>query len=299
MLSTPRRRRSIALLLALLLTAAPAPPARAQAQTPSGPTDAAAEATPPAGEEPLASLGGAVELPAEGTPILVDAADARIDRRRDQLVFTDIEITQGSLSVKARLAEGSGLSFENSDWTFSEDVRLASAGALIEADRALLTFRDNELVSARLRGAPVAFQRESRRVPGQVARGRAQRVDYEVAMGTIRLSGDAWVCEGGNEITSEVIVYEIAEERVLAESSEGEGRVRILIQPNAEEQESDCTGFPTGGATATGVEDAPAEDGAASGNAPDDGDAAPRGTGDAAPQGTGDTVPRGTGDAAP
>lgn len=186
-------------------------------------------------------------LPDADEPILVDAAEASVDRRNDKLVFTDIRITQGSLSVAARVAQGTGLSFENSDWTFSEDVRLASAaGALIEADEAQLTFRGNALVLATLTGTPVTFERESLQVPGERSRGRAERVDYDVQAGTIRLSGGAWVCHSGSEFISEVIVYEIAAERVLTDSGESGGRVKILIQPNSETRDAQgCGEGPT------------------------------------------------------
>ena len=52
----------------------------------------------------------------------------------------------------------------------------------------------------------------------------------------MRLSGDAWLCEGNNEITSDTIVYDIAAERVLADAGEdGDGRVRIVITPQQDE----------------------------------------------------------------
>ncbi|MEM9383605.1 MAG: lipopolysaccharide transport periplasmic protein LptA [Pseudomonadota bacterium] len=175
--------------------------------------------------------------------ILVDAADARIDRRTDELIFTDIIITQDTLSVRASRAVGTGLSFESSDWSFSGDVQLTSDGALIEAKEAVLTFRDNKLQTAELTGGPVTFRRESAKVAGRFARGRAQRVDYDLGNESVRLTGDAWLCEDGNEITSEVIVYDIEAEQVLADGGRGEdGRVKILITPGSSATDTpDCS----------------------------------------------------------
>lgn len=175
--------------------------------------------------------------------ILVDAADARIDRRTDELIFTDIIITQDTLSVRASRAVGTGLSFESSDWSFSGDVQLSSDGAVIEATEAVLTFRDNKLQTAALTGAPVTFRRESKKVADRFARGRAQRVDYDLTNESVRLAGDAWLCEDGNEITSEVIVYDIDAEQVLADGGGGEdGRVKILITPGSDAQDApDCS----------------------------------------------------------
>jgi lipopolysaccharide transport protein LptA len=167
--------------------------------------------------------------------ISLEARSSEIDRRNDRLVFNDVVITQGDLGIEAGLAVGTGLSFEDSDWTFSRDVRLTSEGATIGADEAVLSFRSNQLVHARLLGSPVTFERASTRVPGRLTRGQAARADYDLETDSVRLSGDAWLCEGSNEITSDTIVYDLAAERVLADAGgESDGRVRILITPSEE-----------------------------------------------------------------
>ncbi len=232
-----KRPCTLVLLALLAMTRA----VGAQTPDPTEDTDEASEA-PPA---PPAQTQDAAPEESEGDAepaILVDAADARIDRRTGELIFTDIIITQDTLGVRASRAIGSDLSFESSDWTFSGNVQLTDDGALIEAREAVLTFRDNQLQTAALVGEPVTFRRESTQVAGQFARGRAQRVDYDVANDSVRLSGDAWLCEGGNEITSEVIVYEIDAEQVMADGGRDEdGRVRILITPGSDEDsEGDC-----------------------------------------------------------
>ncbi|MEO0424797.1 MAG: lipopolysaccharide transport periplasmic protein LptA [Pseudomonadota bacterium] len=225
------------LLAGLATTPCWLPATQAQAPAP--------EEAPPTSPEPAQT---AAEDSEAEPAILVDAADARIDRRTDELIFTDIIITQDTLSVRASRAVGTGLSFESSDWSFSGDVQLTSDGALIEASEAVLTFRDNKLQTAALTGAPVTFRRESKQVAGRFARGRAQRVDYDLANASVRLSGDAWLCEDGNEITSEVIVYDIDAEQVLADGGRGEdGRVKILITPGSDAQDApDCSAEDAG-----------------------------------------------------
>jgi lipopolysaccharide transport protein LptA len=191
--------------------------------------------------------------------ISLDAASSEIDRKNNQLIFNDVEIRQGDLAIRARKAVGTGLSFENSDWTFSQAVTLTNAGAVIEADEAVLSFRAHRLARARLVGAPVTFERDSVQVAGQHASGQADRVDYDLDTGSVRLSGNAWLCESNNEITSDTIVYDIEAERVLADAGDdGDGRVRIVITPPGEGAEgSSRCGPPPGGAArdADGRED--------------------------------------------
>ena len=137
------------------------------------------------------AVGPGVSAQSNELEIALDAASSEIDRKNDQLIFNDVEIRQGDLGIRARKAVGTGLSFENSDWTFSQAVELTSAGAVIEADEAVLSFRAHRLTRARLVGAPVTFEHDSTRVAGQRARGRAARVDYDLATGSNN-STTAW-----------------------------------------------------------------------------------------------------------
>ena len=64
---------------------------------------------------------------------------------------------------------------------------------------------------------------------------------YEVAANTIRLSNDAWITDGRDDISSPLIVYDLVQEHVQAFSShEGSadpnasppsGRVRVTLTP--------------------------------------------------------------------
>ena len=66
----------------------------------------------------------------------------------------------------------------------------------------------------------------------QVARGRAGSIDYDVKAATVRLTGDAWLTDGNNEIRGNTLVYDIGRERVQANPSEKDpGGVKITINP--------------------------------------------------------------------
>ncbi len=161
-------------------------------------------------------------------PIDLEAASSQFDGRSNQLSFRKVLITQGMMSVRAERGTVARLDFENSRWLFEGDVVLDNQGARVTCDSAELQFVGHELRSALLRGDPVRF--EQRRPGGELAEGKARVIDYDVAAATVRLSGEAWLSDGANEVTGERISYDIAREYVTADSG-GNGEVRMKIKP--------------------------------------------------------------------
>lgn len=209
-----------------------------------------------------AAPGAFAQTPALDLEIKLEADASEIDRANDRLIFHDISISQGPLSVRASRAEGSGLEFDDSDWVFSGDVRIRDLTTSIAAEKATLRFVDHRLRNAILNGAPVRF--EHRRsagandaggsvkegaatagappdggpaglgAPGRTV-GRADEIEYDFEAQLLRLSGDAWLSEGTNQISSASIVYDIIAQRVKADSNgDGDDRVRITITPPAD-----------------------------------------------------------------
>jgi lipopolysaccharide transport protein LptA len=67
-----------------------------------------------------------------------------------------------------------------------------------------------------------------------VARGNAATIQYDFASGTVRLTEDAYLTDGRNDIRGQTLVYSINEQRVLADAGEqGDQRVRITIKPRS------------------------------------------------------------------
>ena len=81
-----------------------------------------------------------------------------------------------------------------------------------------------------------------------VTHGEAGRLNYDVGAGIIEFSEQATITEGGNQISSNMLVYNIAEQRIKADSSGVEdGRVRITYTPtNGIESPADETGDEAG-----------------------------------------------------
>jgi lipopolysaccharide transport protein LptA len=163
------------------------------------------------------------------TPITVDARSSDFDYKNGTLVFRNVRISQGVLAVEADRATATGLEFEDSRWTFEGNVRITTEDGSMRANEARVQFAKNQISTALVTGGPASF--EQKRETG-VARGRANRIEYDFAKGTVRLGEGAWLSDGKNEITGRTLVYSMRDRRVLATASEQNSeRVRITINP--------------------------------------------------------------------
>ena len=164
-------------------------------------------------------------------PINLEAASSDFDYRNNTLVFRQIRITQGQLTVEADEANATGLEFANASWTLKGDVRITVPDGKLAANDAVVSFRDNQIARAVVRGKPASFEQRLKE-SGQLARGRADAIEYDVRNGTVQLSGDAWLSDGQNEIRGSTLIYDIARQRVAANpGATTPGGVRITINP--------------------------------------------------------------------
>jgi lipopolysaccharide transport protein LptA len=164
-------------------------------------------------------------------PISVEAQSSDFDYKNGVLVFSHVVITQGDARVEADHATATGLDFENSRWRLEGNVRIKAEGGSLASNQATVNFQNNEIAVAQVVGAPAVF---SQKRDDRSAEGHANQIDYDLASGRVRLSGDAWLSDGNNQITGTTLVYSMREERVIAEAGEQGGRpVRITIQPKA------------------------------------------------------------------
>lgn len=164
-------------------------------------------------------------------PINLEAASSDFDYKNNTLLFKRVKITQGGLVVTAQQASATGLEFNNSEWRLTGDVSIAVPGGKLQSSEARVMFKDNAIASASIKGGPARFEQQLKE-KNQIARGRAAAIDYDVKAATVRLTGDAWLTDGQNEIRGNTLVYDIGRERVQANPSEKDpGGVRITINP--------------------------------------------------------------------
>ena len=164
-------------------------------------------------------------------PINLEAASSDFDYRNNTLVFRRVKITQGDLQVEAEEANATGLEFVNSQWTLRGNVRITVPDGKLASDTATVSFKDNQIVRAEIRGKPASFEQRLKD-GGQLAQGHAEAIEYDVGRSTVQLAGDAWLSDGQNEIRGRKLIYDIARQRVAANPGDTEpGGVKITINP--------------------------------------------------------------------
>jgi lipopolysaccharide transport protein LptA len=188
---------------------------------------------------------GASHAVAQQQEITLEAASSDFDRRNERLLFREITVQQGEISISANEAESRDLDFARGTWVFRGNVRIQSPMGNIEAQRATVTFAEHRLQQATAEGAPAQF---SRTMPGPEPRavtGTANRIVYDLAGGKLELTGQAMLRDGVREVSGGQLQYRIAEDRLLASSDEdGSERVRIVITPPDETGEPDDAAPP-------------------------------------------------------
>jgi lipopolysaccharide transport protein LptA len=165
----------------------------------------------------------------------IDVASSKIDYKGDIVNFQDVVITQGETKVQADHAHATGLdNFDNSHWTFDGNVRInGEQHGSLRSDQAVVEFRNKYISKATITGNPAQFE-QKRSDTSEVAKGHAHEIVYNVTDGTVRLSNDAWLSDGHNEISGSELVYNIREQRVQAAAQPGsDDKVHITIVPGA------------------------------------------------------------------
>ncbi|MGB6450771.1 MAG: lipopolysaccharide transport periplasmic protein LptA, partial [Steroidobacteraceae bacterium] len=155
------------------------------------------------------------------------------DNRAQKTVLRgNVIVSQGDLRATADRAERQGLSGDDSRWTFTGHVHVSSAlQGNLDSDEATIDVRGNEMQDAVVTGAPANFEQTSS-TTGVLARGHADSIVYTVAAATVRLTDDAWLKYGDNEITAPALVYNLKTEQLQgASATDRKQRVHITILP--------------------------------------------------------------------
>jgi lipopolysaccharide transport protein LptA len=166
-------------------------------------------------------------------PVVIDAAVSKVDYQSDTATFEDIVVLPGDTRITADRARAAGLDFKSSLWTFEGHVLISlPPRGTLHSDRAIVQIRDDRVAEATATGNPAQFERSG--TDSQAALdGHADRIVYRATERTVRLSGDASLSDGHNEITGPVLVYNLRRDTVTAGSSGGSRSIRIRIVPPA------------------------------------------------------------------
>jgi lipopolysaccharide export system protein LptA len=166
---------------------------------------------------------GAAAQEREQLPIQLTASSLNFDSQKGVVEYGAVTITQGQIRITADRAVTTGVDFQDSTWQFSGTVRISMPESELASDTAEVKFASGEIQSAAVTGVPATFEQKRK---DELARGRANRIDYDMMRGTVELAGDAWLSDGKTEITGATLVYSTANQRVVSRE-----QVVITIQP--------------------------------------------------------------------
>jgi lipopolysaccharide export system protein LptA len=200
-----------------------------------GAASAATRAAAPA-DAPVALPAGADREDCN-EPLCYTASSLQAERNR--MVLHDINIvdtTRGITRIKADLAEANGEDLGNSEWVLTGHVQVFMPQGRLNADKATVQFVNKRIASMSAQGAPAQFEHSvaaagQDSAPGDAgsrshsaidsARGHAREIDYDMEHDLLKLNGDSWLSDGCNEINSQSIVYDIANQKVRADAAPG------------------------------------------------------------------------------
>lgn len=174
-------------------------------------------------------------------PISLDADSTDYDGKNSMLMFRGLRLSQGNIGIEADEGRASNLDFEDSVWQFSGNVIIDVENGHIECDTADLQFANHQLTVATISGAPATF--ELKRVGSdETTYAEAGKLRYDLTSGVIEFSEDATITEGGNQISSNYLIYNIVEQRINAQGSpDGDGKVRITYTPQSTAEDAGDT----------------------------------------------------------
>lgn len=150
----------------------------------------------------------------------------------------NVRVTQGAMSIEANKATADAFRSENSRWEFRDSVRVRTAEADLASESAAASFRNNQLIEARVEGSPARFEQRGIGTEGAV-RGRARTIQYDLTQDVVTLTGDVWFSYGKDEFRGDTVIYDMRDERVRVNpDGESSGRVKGIIRPRSSSNSS-------------------------------------------------------------
>ena len=145
--------------------------------------------------------------------------DSDLNEQQD-LYFEDVSLKKNNLNINSDAASITDLNNETTIFTFLGNVEIISDIVIIKCDKAVLEFKENELKNARFTGKLSSFQQfdNEREL---IASGTAEVFEYDHITNILRMETNAWVNNGSNEVSGNLITYNLVKRNIIADSENG------------------------------------------------------------------------------
>ena len=147
--------------------------------------------------------------------------------QKQDLYFEDVSLKKNDLNINSDAASIKDLNSQTTIFTFLGNVEIISEIVIIKCDKALLEFKDNELKNARFIGKLSSFQ-QFNEANELIAYGTAEIFEYEHTRNILRMETNAWVNNGSNEVSGNLITYNLVKRNIIADSENG-SPVKLII----------------------------------------------------------------------
>jgi lipopolysaccharide transport protein LptA len=185
----------------------------------------------------LTGPSGTINMGAGKPPVSLSAQKFEADYKTQVTHLRgDVKISQGDISVTADEAQGQATSKDSKSyhWVFTGKVHVrAESQGDLRADRGIVEIVNGALASALVTGSPATFE-QTRSTSDRLIKGHAATIDYEVAAGAVKLTGDAFLSDqqNDNDMHSPTIIYNVRDRRIEGDvGGDAGGRVRMRITP--------------------------------------------------------------------
>ena len=145
--------------------------------------------------------------------------DSDLNEQQD-LYFEDVSLKKNNLNINSDGASITDLNNETTVFTFLGNVEIISEIVIIKCDKAVLEFKNNELKNAKFTGELSSFQQfdNEREL---IASGTAEVFEYDHITNILRMETNAWVNNGSNEVSGNLITYNLVKRNIIADSENG------------------------------------------------------------------------------
>jgi len=149
--------------------------------------------------------------------VLFDDSD---HNEQQDLYFEDVSLKKNDLNINSDGASITDLNNETTVFTFLGNVEIISEIVIIKCDKAVLEFKDNELKNAKFTGELSSFQQfdNEREL---IASGAAEVFKYDHITNILKMETNAWVNNGNNEVSGNLITYNLVKRNIIADSENG------------------------------------------------------------------------------